>query len=242
MTAWQDWERDLDEVVAEPSPTEQVPAQTGRRGRRSARKRAARSEMRTVRRGYLNAAEGLSGLVMLVAAIVLVGVVVWLRLSSNGDLAAAASSTAVAVPTSAAESVRLVVDPHAGAEVLPPRSMPSKPPAAAGPFPDPAAAAAAFAVQACTWLPGDSEEAYRARLGAVATPSAAAGWQHGTAERVGCMQVSAAVQSNDGAAATAVLSAVQVYPDSADQDGMRAYRWASTVQLVAAGGTWKVTG
>ncbi|WP_153505061.1 hypothetical protein [Cumulibacter manganitolerans] len=99
-----------------------------------------------------------------------------------------------------------------------------------------------FAAQACAWRAGESEQQYRARLAPVATPGAAAAWQHGTAQRVHCLQLNAAVLHADAASASVAVTAVQVYPDPADAEGMRAYRWSGTVALAADGGAWTVTG
>lgn len=188
--------------------------------------------------------EAVPGVAVLVVAVIVVGAAIWWSLGRDDDadtaIAAASSSsgggggsTSAAVPS--APAVPIVLDPHAGAEVLPPRSMPPSPPEPAAAA-DPLAAATAFATQACAWLEGESVSGYVERLAPLATPELAAAWQHGSGPRVGCMQLTAQATGAD----TALVQAVQVYADSSAESGRRAYRWSASLSLVLTDGQWLV--
>ena len=198
-----------------------------------------------MRHGYVRQLEGTPGVAVLVAALVVVGVVVWLRLTDadSVEATAAASRPTSDTPAAAPPSPSVVLDPHAGVEVLPPRSMPPAPPAMAetSSVSDPVEAAVAFATQACAVLSGESEQHYRARVAAVSTPAAAAAWSHGSAQRVHCMQPGGTLQGGDAASASVLVMAVQVYTDPSARKGMRAYRWSATVTVVYAGDGWTVS-
>ena len=198
-----------------------------------------------MRRGYVRQLEGTPGVAVLAAALVVVGVVIWLRLTDadRTEATAAASRPTSDTPTAASPPSSVVLDPHAGAEVLPPRSMPPAPPdmAETSPASDPVEAAVAFATQACAVLSGESEQQYRARVAAFSTPATAAAWSHGSAQRVHCMQLVGTLQGGDAASASVAVTAVQVYTDPSAREGMRAYRWSATVALVYAGDGWTVS-
>lgn len=254
MTAWQQWEDELDD--RDRSASSSAPAadprnervRVGRRTRRRERRQAARYGQRAARRRYLGDAEATPGVAVLIGALLVVGVVVWLRLGSDGKgpttNAQQASDTAVTAAGSGPAVPPTSLDPHAGAEVLPPRAFPPAPPKATAPAAgaDPLATATGFASQACARRSGESEQEFRDRLAPYSTSAAADAWQHGSAERIHCMQLDGGVLSADASTAKVTVTAVQVYPDATDPEGMRAYRWAATVSLVLDGQSWKVAG
>lgn len=257
MSAWEQWEQEL--ASAAPS-TEQLPASAGgqpaggsRRGRRRTARRqrriVARSAQRAVRRRYLADMESIPGVAVLVLAVVVAGVVVGLRLSADSNSAATAGTTTTApsadatAADGAAATLSIELDPHAGVEVLPPRGMPAAPgPPDTASTGDPVAAGIAFAAQACAYLPGETPQQYQERLAPLSSPQLAASWQHGSAQRVHCLQLTATLASTDPAAPVVDIAAVQVYHDPTGVDCMRAYRWSATVSLKPGDSGWRVTG
>ena len=190
--------------------------------------------------------EGTPGVPVLIAALVVVAVVIWLRLQNNDstEVSAAASDLTSDAPATSSPPVSVVLDPHAGSEVLPPRGMPPAPssPGSHSASANPVAAAEAFAAQACAALAEESTQEYRQRLAAFSTPQTAQSWTGGSAQRVHCMQIAGALISSDPAVPVVQVGAVQVYADPSDAEGMRAYRWSATLTLASSGQGWTVSG
>lgn len=206
------------------------------RGRRNSQQR---------RRRALGELEQTPGLVMLVIALVIVGVVLWVSLSAEDDQVDAA--TPGRAPASAAgtstTAAGITLDPHAGVQVLNPRSFPpapADPTDAAGK--DAASAAAAFAAQACALNAGESRSEYEQRLTLVASAQVAAAWEVGSALRIACLQLAAAITQESAAAADVYVTGVQVYADPDAPDGMRAHRWSAELHVKKVDEVWQVSG
>lgn len=256
MSGWDDWDaNEPPDVTGHPRTLAEVPPPAattpGRRAQRRARKRDEQHQRqqsvatsRARKRRALTDLEHAPGLAVLVVAVIVVGVVVWLRLSSSSDEGEAAADSGVqSTSASAIETSPLELDPHAGVRVLNPSGMPSAPgepdPATGS---DPVSAAIAFAAQACALNGGESRADYEARLAALSTPQVAAAWEGGSAQQIACMQLAGTATTQSESAATVSVSGVQVYADAAAADGLRAYRWSASIELTTSNGAWAVSG